>query len=136
MPTPFQLCELIKNIRQTKGQISPEQLQTLCLFVESQLPVPMPHGKCCPNCKFRMNNRSLCCPFCFHQMRQPKPYKSAPVIQPTDCLICLTTCTESVLECGHLFHKRCVVSQCRDQHKTTCPECKQRSALLTEYLSH
>jgi hypothetical protein len=134
MSTPFQLRELIENIR--RGPVSPEQLELLCSFAESKLPVSIPYGKICPNCSFRMNNRSLCCPSCEHQMRQSKPYKSAPVIQSTDCLICLSTCTEPVLECGHLFHKRCIVSQCRDRHKTTCPTCKKASALLTEYLSH
>jgi hypothetical protein len=59
---------------------------------------------------------------------------SVPTIEPDDCLICLTKCKDPVLGCGHLYHENCVVQFCRSGHRTSCPTCRQKSAVLTGYL--
>ena len=45
------------------------------------------------------------------------------------CTVCLEMCTDSVLECGHAFHWRCVapwlVSEYRRIKRSTCPICRR-----------
>jgi len=135
MTTIIEMQELIATIRGNAGQATEIQIEQLCSFVETTLPVSKVFGgKVCPNCSFRMHNRRLSCPSCEHHMLAARPYKSVPIIQSEDCLICLTTCSEEAFECGHLFHRKCVVQRCRDHRKTTCPSCRQRSPTLTAWL--
>ena len=136
MATPLQMREILTTIRNNRGQATLDQIQLLCSFTELMLPISqIKGGKPCPNCNFRMHNRRLSCPSCSHRLRPSRPYKSAPTIQPTDCLICFRTCTDNRLGCGCLYHENCIVEFCRGEHRTSCPICRQKSALLTEYLS-
>lgn len=50
---------------------------------------------------------------------------------PEECSICFENLTDkdSCLECGHLFHKNCVMRL----HNNKCPLCRQESGLIELY---
>ena len=56
-------------------------------------------------------------------------------IEPDECNICFRKCKDPVLGCGCLYHEKCIVEFCRDEHRTSCPiRGHGKCALLTGYL--
>lgn len=124
MATPFDLKNLVENIRQQNPSF--EVLQ-LCTELLKRLPrsrtQPDQRGKVCPDCSHKMHNRCLKCPNCERQMAVSRGYRrNVPTLSSGDCNICGNKASGVelfTLECGHVYHRHCL-SVWAESHEHCC----------------
>tara|TARA_B110000908_G_C10260763_1_gene459066 strand:+ start:395 stop:820 length:426 start_codon:yes stop_codon:yes gene_type:complete len=126
--THLQVRKLIQDILSVSSE--DDNIRKLCEYNLSQLPKESTwRGKKCPNCNFKSPNASKHCINCNFRIVKAKPAVEMPDFSSDCCRLCgqgFDVSDTFTLECGHKYHKKCLVEWVDVfDLGTQCPTCRQ-----------